>query len=63
MREIPFCQWFALCTRPAAGTVQHPALGAVPTCRECADRFELEVDEFPEPAPAPEAGELTLPEF
>lgn len=29
------CQWFALCGRPATGTVHHPILGDVPTCDRC----------------------------
>lgn len=37
------CEWFLLCVRPAAGVVAHPVLGDVPTCRECADRLELEL--------------------
>lgn len=61
MREIPFCQWFALCVRPSAGTAPHPTLGLVPTCKECAERFELELELYPEPEPTPEpAGETLL---
>lgn len=37
------CEWFALCDHPAAGTVDHPILGAVPCCTRCATRFDLEV--------------------
>lgn len=35
----PTCEWFALCDHEAAGTLPHPALGPVPTCQRCADRF------------------------
>lgn len=38
------CEWFALCTRPSAGTTQHPILGAVPICQPCADRHGLPVE-------------------
>lgn len=37
------CEWFARCERPAAGTVAHPVLGDVPTCQECARRFDLDL--------------------
>lgn len=40
-REETQCEWFALCTRPAAGDVGHPILGPVPTCAECATRLGL----------------------
>ena len=33
------CEWFALCTKPAAGTVAHPILGDVPICERCAERM------------------------
>lgn len=32
------CEWFAACVRKAAGFVQHPILGKVPCCEECADK-------------------------
>lgn len=35
------CEWYARCTRPAAGNVSHPILGQVPTCAECATRHGL----------------------
>ena len=35
------CEWFALCVRPAIGTLAHPILGPVPICRECSLRPEL----------------------
>lgn len=35
------CSWFALCDRPAAGCVDHPLLGWVPTCEECAAQHDL----------------------
>ena len=31
------CEYFAACHRAAEGTVSHPVLGAVPSCRRCAD--------------------------
>lgn len=37
------CEWYALCDQEAAGTVDHPALGAVPTCHRCAKKHELEL--------------------
>jgi len=37
------CEYFALCVRPAAGVTAHPVLTWVPTCRECAARFDLEL--------------------
>lgn len=35
------CEWFLLCTNRANGTVKHPILGAVPTCKRCADKLDL----------------------
>lgn len=35
------CDWFLLCENDPVGTVRHPVLGEVPTCRECADRHDL----------------------
>lgn len=29
------CSWFAVCSRPAEGLLEHPALGAVPICGPC----------------------------
>lgn len=37
------CRWFAGCTNPAEGTVAHPVLGDVPTCRRCASKLDLEL--------------------
>lgn len=37
------CEWFAGCLRPAAGTVPHPILRQVPTCRACAEAFDLDL--------------------
>lgn len=37
------CQWFARCTREAAGVVEHPVLGHVPCCQECADSLDMTV--------------------
>lgn len=41
------CEWFLLCTNPAAGFVEHPTLGPVPTCTRCATRFDLVLEEVP----------------
>lgn len=37
------CSWFALCPNDADGRVDHPVLGAVPTCKRCADKLDLEL--------------------
>jgi hypothetical protein len=29
------CQWFAMCTNRANGTLSHPILGDVPICDRC----------------------------
>jgi hypothetical protein len=29
------CRWFLRCDRPAASTLPHPVLGAVPVCAVC----------------------------
>jgi hypothetical protein len=42
------CEWFAMCDRPAAGTVTHPILGEVPTCEPCAQRFGNTLNPLPE---------------
>jgi hypothetical protein len=42
------CEWFAKCIRVAAGVVWHPTLGDVPTCQECADKLDLELEPFTE---------------
>lgn len=44
--HVQLCEYFAGCTRPAVGTTPHPILGAVPTCQQCADRFELPVTTY-----------------
>ena len=36
------CEWFALCTRAAVGTVAHPVLGEVPACQHCVDKLDLQ---------------------
>jgi len=36
-----WCHWFAMCTNDAAGTVTHPILGEVSTCKSCADKHSL----------------------
>lgn len=38
------CEWFARCTRPAAGTVTHPIMGEVPCCKECAEALDLDLE-------------------
>lgn len=40
-RAEMICEWFARCTNPAAGTVAHPILGAVPCCTRCANKLDL----------------------
>ncbi len=35
------CAWFAGCTRPAPWCAEHPVLGPVPICQECADRMGI----------------------
>lgn len=35
------CEWFARCDKPADGTVYHPIIGSVPTCKRCAEKLEL----------------------
>ena len=35
------CEWFVLCDKPADGTVYHPIIGSVPTCKRCAEKLEL----------------------
>lgn len=50
LREGPLpagCNWFALCPNQADGYVEHPVLGKVPTCRDCAERFELALRGYP----------------
>lgn len=37
------CEYFARCSRPAAGVTTHPILGHIPTCQPCADRFGLTI--------------------
>jgi hypothetical protein len=40
-RQVPVCEWFALCDRPADWLIPHPILGQVPTCQRCADKLNL----------------------
>lgn len=42
---MPTCDWFALCTNTADGHVAHPVLGKVPTCKRCADRLDLTLED------------------
>lgn len=49
MTTTVVCDWYALCTNEAAGTVDHPVLGAVPTCQRCANKHELVVQPFSPP--------------
>lgn len=35
------CAWYALCDRPAVGTVSHPVLGDVPCCQRCVDKHDM----------------------
>jgi hypothetical protein len=41
------CEWFARCTREAAGVVSHPVLGDVPTCQPCAVMLDLDLQPPP----------------
>lgn len=34
------CEWFALCGRPATGSMSHPVLGDVPICDRCREKVE-----------------------
>ncbi|WP_336794197.1 hypothetical protein [Gordonia malaquae] len=34
------CQWFALCDHPATGTLDVPALGAIPICDRCRAKYD-----------------------
>jgi hypothetical protein len=43
MRGWVYCEWYALCTNKADGTVAHPVIGAVPCCQRCADKHDLEL--------------------
>ena len=36
---IPVCEWFALCDRESAGTMEAP-FGDVPCCQRCAERVD-----------------------
>lgn len=45
--DSDLCMWYALCTNPAEGTVEHPILDPVPTCRRCATRHGLPLEPFP----------------
>lgn len=39
----PKCQWLASCVNPSSGVVFHGPLGDVPTCRYCADQYDLDL--------------------
>lgn len=36
-KEVNQCQWFVNCVRDAVVYVEHPILGQVPCCQQCAD--------------------------
>ena len=38
------CEWFLLCENEADGTVHHPFIGWVPTCKRCADKLGLKLE-------------------
>lgn len=38
------CQWFARCSNPADGIVEHPILGEVPCCDRCARQLDLPIE-------------------
>jgi hypothetical protein len=44
---MTLCRVFALCDRPAVGTIDHSILGRVPSCQRCADRLEQELTPYP----------------
>lgn len=35
------CDWFAACEQPSAGIVEHPILGDVEVCTDCARKLDL----------------------
>lgn len=45
-RNPKTCEYFALCTNDADGTVTHPVLGQVPTCIRCAEKMEKDLHPF-----------------
>jgi hypothetical protein len=47
-RNLVTCEYFALCVNEADGTVTHPILGQVPTCRRCAEKMEKVLHLWPE---------------
>lgn len=44
------CEYFALCDRPADGTVDNPVLGPVPCCKRCAAVVGATIDPWAEVA-------------
>lgn len=38
VRDAGLCEWFAMCTNDATGTIPHPILGDVPICDRCRGR-------------------------
>lgn len=40
--HAPTCAWYALCDNPTAGGIDHPILGAVPTCNRCARKHGMQ---------------------
>lgn len=45
-RIVRACEYFALCDRPADGTVSHPILGDVPCCTRCAERVGADLQPY-----------------
>lgn len=41
---VRWCEWFALCDRPADFVVWHPALGLVGCCARCAQQAGVEAE-------------------
>lgn len=39
-KDVPQCEWFALCDNSATGTRSHPVLGQVPICGRCNRKVE-----------------------
>jgi len=39
MPDLGRCEWWVLCTEPAAVVIDHPVLGPVPVCLSCLTRI------------------------